>query len=246
MSKKQIHSSVLFIAVCMISNCLLYAQDKPNIIFVLADDMGYSDLSCYGNPVIKTPFLDKMSREGALATNYMVSSPSCTPSRASLLTGRYASRMNLPHPIGPGSSLGLPDNEVTIAEMLKSAGYATAMVGKWHLGDHLPYHHPTAQGFDFFYGMLYSQDYRHPYVKTDTAIKIFRNRTPEIIRPADSILTRNYTNEAIKYIRQQKKGKPFFLYLAHNMPHLPVAFASTAKNKNRSAGGPLGDQFQLL
>ena len=246
MTIKQTISPVLFIVVCMISSCLLHAQDKPNIIFVLADDMGYSDLSCYGNPVIKTPFLDKMSHEGALATNYVVSSPSCTPSRASLLTGRYASRMNLPYPIGPGSSLGLPDNEVTMAEMLKSAGFATGMVGKWHLGDHLPYHHPTAQGFDFFYGMLYSQDYRHPYVKTDTTIKIFRNRTPEIIRPADSILTRVYTNEAIKYIQQQKKGKPFFLYLAHNMPHLPVAFASTAKNKNRSAGGPLGDVVEEL
>jgi arylsulfatase A-like enzyme len=243
---KQTISSVLFIAVCTMSSYLLHAQDKPNIIFVLADDMGYSDLSCYGNPVIKTPFLDKMSRDGIRATNYVVSSPSCTPSRASLLTGRYASRMNLPYPIGPGSQLGLPDQEVTIAELLKHVGYNTAMIGKWHLGDHAPYNHPTAQGFDFFYGMLYSQDYRHPYVKTDTAIKIFRNRIPEIIRPADSILTRVYTNEAIKYIRQQKKDRPFFLYLAHNMPHLPVAFASTAKNKNRSAGGPLGDVVEEL
>ena len=246
MQKKQTVFSVLFVAVCMISSYPLRAQDRPNIIFVLADDMGYSDLSCYGNPVIKTPFLDQMSRDGARATNYVVTSPSCTPSRASLLTGRYASRMNLPYPIGPGSLLGLPDKEVTIAEMLKGAGYATAMIGKWHLGDHTSYNHPTAQGFDFYYGMLYSQDYRHPYVKTDTAIKIFRNRTPEIIRPADSILTRVYTDEAIQYIRQQKKGKPFFLYLAHNMPHLPVAFASDVKHKNRSAGGPLGDVVEEM
>lgn len=237
---------ILFISAFLLGNVSLHAQHMPNIIFVLADDMGYSDLSCYGNPVIKTPFLDKMSREGALATNYMVSSPSCTPSRASLLTGRYASRMNLPYPIGPGSSMGLPDQEVTIAEMLKTVGYKTAMIGKWHLGDHVPYHHPVAQGFDFYYGMLYSHDYRYPYVKTDTTIKIFRNRTPEIVRPADSSLTRIYTEEAIRYIKQQKKGKPFFLYLSHNMPHLPVALARDAKNKGRSAGGPLGDVVEEI
>lgn len=230
---------IILAILCLFTNDI-FCQQKPNIIFILADDMGYSDLGCFGNPVNQTPFLDKLAQKGFRSFNYVVSSPSCTPSRASLLTGRYASRYNLPDPIGPGSQLGLPDNEVTIAEMLRAKGYNTAMVGKWHLGDQHDYNKPNGQGFDFFYGMLYSQDYRKPYVNTDTVIKIFRNATPEIFRPEDSVLTRNYTREAIRIIREQKPGKPFFLYVAYNMPHLPVYFAAQSENLSHKAGGPLG------
>ena len=170
-------------------------------------------------------------------------SPTCSPSRASLLTGRYATRMGIPVPVGPGAKNGLPPEEVTIAEMLKPAGYHTAIVGKWHLGDKLQYH-PMAQGFDQFFGTLYSHDYHPPYVQTDTVMRIWRDHAPAIIRPQDSTLTDLYTQEAMQFINKQSKQQPFFLYLTYNMPHLPLAVP--AAWAGHSAGGLYGDVVEQL
>lgn len=210
----------------------------PNFIIIFTDDQGYQDLSCFGSKEIKTPHIDRMASEGRMLTSFYSANPVCSASRAALMTGCYPRRVLSKTVLFPGSDIGLHPGETTIADALKSAGYATACVGKWHLGHH-PEFLPTAQGFDSYFGIPYSNDMSHPetakrprYGKWDE----YWSRKDEsgiwqtplienekiIEHPVDQrSITRRYTDKAIDFINANK-SKPFFLYLAHSMPHVPL------------------------
>ena len=212
----------------------------PNFIIIFTDDQGYQDLSCFGSKEIKTPHIDRMASEGRMLTSFYSANPVCSASRAALMTGCYPRRVLSKTVLFPGSDIGLHPGETTIADALKSAGYATACVGKWHLGHH-PEFLPTSQGFDSYFGIPYSNDMSHPvtakrprYGRWDdywsrkdesgiwqTAGALIENEKI-IEHPVDQrSITRRYTDKAIDFINANK-SKPFFLYLAHSMPHVPL------------------------
>lgn len=219
--------------------------NRPNIVIIFADDLGYGDLGSYGHPTIRTPNLDRMATEGMKFTQFYVGAPVCTPSRAALLTGRLPIRSGMMSAkrrvLFPNSSKGLPPDEITTAEALKTEGYATAAIGKWHLGHESPYL-PTDNGFDYYYGIPYSND-MHSEKRGDPPIPLMRNK--QIIeQPADQrTLTKRYTEESLKFIRDNKDG-PFFLYLAHTFPHVPL-YASEAF-RGTSSQGLYGDVVEEI
>lgn len=199
---------------------------KPNIVIILTDDQGYADVGVYGASGFQTPRMDRMAAEGMRFTSFYVSSPACSASRASLLTGSYPQRISIPAVIPPG--VGLHPEEKTIAEILQEQGYATALFGKWHLGYEKPFL-PTRHGFDEFFGTPYSND-TGPDM-SDEARRTGRTGLPLIegeetieINPDQRYLTKRYTERAVAFI-ERNQDQPFFLYLAHNMPHTPL-FAS--------------------
>ena len=219
------------------------AAESPNIVLLFVDDLGYGDLGSYGHPNIRTPRLDRMAAEGIKLTSFYAAAPVCTPSRAALMTGRYPIRFGLAGNLGPDSEGGLPAEERTLAEALQSRGYRTAAIGKWHLGS-VPGYFPTDHGFDEYLGLPYSNDMIRPWVDTDRPLHLYRNTTPTDELPVDqSTLTQRYTEEAVRFIRASKDG-PFFVYLPHSMPHLPIS--ASAGFAGRSQGGRYADVIEEL
>jgi arylsulfatase A-like enzyme len=216
----------------------------PNVVLILTDDQGYGDVGCYGATDVRTPNIDGLAREGLRFTNFYVSQPVCTASRASLLTGCYANRVGLTGALNHTSNVGINPRETLLSELCKSQGYATAIYGKWHLGHH-PVFQPTRHGFDEFFGIPYPNDHGplHPVVKGLPSLPLFENETVVARDPDQSQFTRQITERSVRFIDRHKDG-PFFLYVAHVMPHVPI-FASE-KFRGTSRRGLYGDVVQEL
>lgn len=209
----------------------LAAAPRPNLIVILADDLGYGDLSCYGQTKYRTPHLDRMAAEGARLTQFNTPAPFCAPTRAALLTGRYPFRCGMvanPAPDGGDAAhmLHLPASEILLPELLKKAGYRTGMFGKWHLGHAEPRWLPTHRGFDEYFGIPYSNDMR--------PVALFEGDRQVEYPVIQANLTKRLTERALAFLEKNKR-RPFFLYFAHAMPHKPLA-ASEAFYKQSGAG----------
>ena len=236
-------AKILTITGLILSSALF--ANQPNFIIIFCDDLGYGDLGCYGSEKNRTPRIDQLAGEGMRFTDFYASSPVCTPSRSSLMTGCYARRVGLHEAetghwvLIPRNKRGMNPNEVTVAEALKSEGYATACIGKWHLGDQ-PEHLPTAHGFDSYYGIPYSNDMQQ-VGRGDPPLPLVDRKTV-IEAPADqATLTKRYTEKAVEFIAVNQE-KPFFLYLPHTFPHTPL-FASP-DFYGKSANGRYGDSIE--
>ncbi len=207
-------------------------DQPPNIVIVLADDLGYGDLSIQGHPLIHTPHIDNLAVEGQRWTSFYASAPMCNPSRVALLTGRMPIRI---HRNGKNAWADIPDTEITLAEMLREVGYSTAYVGKWGLTDSFDYQgsHPNDQGFDDFFGLVGSNDaplregFQRTYenirnsTSSDFPISLYRQREAIETPAYQPTLTKRYTDEAVRWIHAHRDG-PFFLFLGHTMPHVPI------------------------
>lgn len=227
-----------------------YSSPKPNIVLIFCDDLGYADVGCYGAQKHQTPNIDSIATNGVRFTDFYVTSGVCTPSRSSLMTGCYSQRVDL-HlnetggwVLFPGNKKGLNSDEITIAELLKDQGYATGIVGKWHLGDQPPFL-PTRHGFDYYFGVPFSNDMgetdrpRRPY----PPLPLLRNEIVIEEEPDQRYLTQRYTHEATQFIKSHR-DEPFFLYLPHSMPHWPQ-YSSEAFHE-QSDNGKWGDCIEEI
>lgn len=247
---KRYKLTLLLLVLISISSCSNQNgsnEIRPNIIIFFTDDQGYADVGSYGAEGFETPHLDLLASEGIRFTNFYVPATVCTPSRAGLLTGRYPKRYDLHEAVlFPFSNEGLPAKEYTMAEMLKERGYSTSCIGKWHLG-HKEEFMPINQGFEKFYGVPYSNDMDNYYYKgidfQSPPLPLYRNTALIESGPDQRFLTKKYTEEAISQIRNRGE-KPFFMYLAHNMPHTPLHASPSFQGKSEK--GLYGDVIMEL
>ncbi|HEY1375682.1 MAG TPA: sulfatase, partial [Gemmataceae bacterium] len=217
---------------------------RPNVVVILADDMGYGDLGCYGATDIKTPNIDRLAHDGTRFTDFTVAQPVCTASRSALLTGCYPNRVGMAGALNHTSTVGISRQETLLSELCKKQGYATAVYGKWHLG-HFPPFLPTRRGFDEWAGIPYSNDNGplHPVTKGIPPLPWYENETVTEHDPDQSQFTKRLTERAVGFIAKNK-DRPFFLYVAHIMPHVPI-FASE-RFRGTSGRGLYGDVIQEL
>jgi arylsulfatase len=237
----------LFVSVVVLAHGFAAAARQPNVIVIFTDDLGYADVGCFGAKGFETPNLDQLAREGSRFTNFHVAQPVCSASRAGLLTGCYPNRLGLHGALGPKSRVALNHAETTMAELFKAQGYATGMAGKWHLGDapeYLPIHH----GFDEYLGLPYSNDMwpLHPEFAKLPAEAAKRKQgypklpmiegdriiDPEVTGEDQAQLTTRYTERAVNFI-EKNHARPFFFYLAHSMPHVPLFVSDKFKGKSK-------------
>jgi arylsulfatase A len=232
------------LASLIIAYCSTLEAVGPNIILINCDDLGYGDLSCYGAKDIQTPQLDRMAQEGTRFTDFSVTSALCTPSRVALMTGQYPGRYGLASGVlRPHATTGLPSSALTMAEVLKSAGYATSCIGKWHLG-YVKGMRPLDQGFDRYYGVLHNLDHWETALfEKEGGMPVLRGDAVEKRPAVPAEMTALYTTEALKFIESHSE-RPFFLYLSHAMPHLP--FDASPRFKGKSLRGLYGDVVEEL
>ncbi len=240
--------SPLWAAACLLllASSARSSQQPPNVLFIFVDDQGYYDLSCYGASEVDTPRIDALATQGVRFTDYYAAAPICSPSRAGLLTGMYPRRVGLATWVQRGDSArGIHPNELTIAELFSSNGYATACIGKWHLGHQRPFL-PQQQGFDHYFGLLHNLDpVEVVHFEDQGGVPLLRNNQV-IQRPAEPAqLTRRYSDEAIDFIAAQAAiNRPFFVYLPHTMLHVPLGVSSEFEGKSR--WGLYGDAIAEL
>jgi arylsulfatase A len=207
---------------------------RPNIVVILADDLGYGDIGAFGATDINTPYIDSLAANGIRFTSFYSSSPVSSPSRFGLLTGRYPRRAGIDHVFFPESFTGIPAQETTIAEKLHDNGYKTGIVGKWHLGHHIQYL-PLQNGFDSYFGIPYSNDM--------LGVAYLNGNSPDSLTVNQHYITQTYTRKAVEFIHENK-NQPFFLYLAHNMPHVPLYVSPSFAGKSKR--GLYGDVIQEI